>query len=112
MKAKKPAVKTAKKSVKKSAKKSGKKSAKKSGKKSAKKSVSESVKKLSCRVKICEACMNIRNGITNSPATSQGNFVPHTCGKTDQQLREFIFNMNLLNGMRRRLPYGSEFDDC
>ena len=104
MKAKKPAVK--------SAKKSEKKSAKKPAKKSAKKSVSESVMKQSSRVKICEACMNIRNGITNSPAKSQGNFVPHTCGKTDQQLREFIFNMNLINGMRRRLPYGSEFDDC
>ena len=96
MKAKKPAVKTA----------------KVSAKKSAKKSESESVKKQSSRVKICEACMNIRNGLSNSPATSQGNFVPHTCGKSDQQLREFIFNMNLLNGMRRRLPYGSEFDDC
>ncbi len=100
MKAKKPAVKTAKKSEKVSAKKS------------AKKSESESVKKQSSRVKICEACMNIRNGLSNSPATTQGNFVPHTCGKTDQQLREFIFNMNLINGIRRRLPYGSEFDDC
>ena len=104
MKAKKPAVKSAKVSV--------KKLAKKSAKKPAKKSVSESVKKQSSRVKICEACMNIRNGLSNSPATTQGKFVPHTCGKTDQQLREFIFNMNLLNGMRRRLPYGSEFDDC
>ena len=104
MKAKKPAVKTA--------PKSEKVSEKKSAKKPAKKSVSESVKKQSSRVKICEACMNIRNGLSNSPATTQGKFVPHTCGKTDQQLREFIFNMNLLNGMRRRLPYGSEFDDC
>ena len=100
MKAKKPAVKSAKKSVKKSAKKP------------AKKSVSESVKKQSSRVKICEACMIIRRGQTNSPATSQGNFVPHTCGKTDQQLREFTYNMRILNGLRRRLPYGSEFDDC
>ena len=104
MKAKKPAVKTA--------PKSEKVSAKKSGKKSAKKSVSESVKKQSSRVKICEACMNIRNGLSNSPATSQGNFVPHTCGKTDQQLREFSYNMRILNGIRRKLPYGSEFDDC
>jgi len=96
MKAKKPAVNTA----------------KKSEKKSAKKSVSESVMKQSSRVKICEACMNIRNGLSNSPATTQGNFVPHTCGKNDQQLREFIFNMNLINGIRRKLPYGSEFDDC
>jgi len=104
MKAKKPAVKTA--------SKSEKVSAKKSAKKPAKKSVSESVKKQSSRVKICEACMNIRNGLSNSPATSQGNFVPHTCGKTDQQLREFTYNMRILNGLRRRLPYGSEFDDC
>ena len=96
MKAKKPAVNTA----------------KKSEKKSAKKSVSESVMKQSSRVKICEACMNIRNGLSNSPATSQGNFVPHTCGKTDQQLREFSYNMRILNGIRRKLPYGSEFDDC
>ena len=88
-------------------------SAKKSAKKSVKKSAIESAKKQkSSGVKNCEACMNIRNGITNSPATSQGNFVPHTCGKTEQQLREFIFNMNLINGMRRRSPYGSEFDDC
>ena len=104
MKAKKPAVKTA--------KKSEKKSAKKPAKKSAKKSVSESVKKQSSRVKICEACMNIRNGLSNSPATTQGKFVPHTCGKTDQQLREFSYNMRILNGIRRKLPYGSEFDDC
>ena len=108
MKAKKPAVKSAKVS----AKKLAKKSAKKSAKKPAKKSVSESVKKQSSRVKICEACMNIRNGLSNSPATTQGNFVPHTCGKTDQQLREFTYNMRILNGLRRRLPYGSEFDDC
>ena len=104
MKAKKPAVKTA--------PKSEKVSAKKSEKKPAKKSESESVKKQSSRVKICEACMNIRNGLSNSPATTQGKFVPHTCGKTDQQLREFTYNMRILNGLRRRLPYGSEFDDC
>lgn len=100
MKAKKPAVKTAPKSEKVSAKKSAKKSAE------------ESVKKQSSRVKICEACMIIRRGQTNSPAISQGNFVPHTCGKSDQQLREFSYNMRILNGIRRKLPYGSEFDDC
>ena len=96
MKAKKPAVKSAKKSAKKSVKKSA---------------IESAIKQKSSGVKNCEACMNIRKGLTNSPATSQGNFVPHTCGKTDQQLREFIFNMNLLNGIRRKLTYGSEFDD-
>ena len=90
MKAKKPAVKSAKKSV----------------KKSAKKQKSIAVKKY------CEACLIIRKGPYNSPAKSQGNFLPHTCGKTPQQLREFSFNMNILNGIRRRLTYGSEFDDC
>ena len=94
------------------AKKPAAKSAKKSKKVSAKKSAKKSEKKQSSRVKICEACMNIRNGLSNSPAKSQGSFVPHTCGKTDQQLREFSYNMRILNGIRRKLPYGSEFDDC
>lgn len=85
----------------------------KSAKKSVKKSVNKSEKKQkSSGVKeYCEACQIIRNGPYNSPAKSQGNFVPHTCGKTPQQLREFTFNMNILNGIRRRLTYGSEFDD-
>ena len=90
MKAKKPAVKTAKKSEKKLAKK----------------------QKRPAVNKHCEACMNIRNGLSNSPATTQGKFVHHTCGKTDQQLREFIFNINLINAIRTKLPCASEFDDC
>ena len=104
MKAKKPAVKTA--------PKSEKVSAKKSGKKSVTKPAEESVKKQKSGVKkYCEACMNIRNGITNSPATSQGNFVPHTCGKTEQQLREFTYNMRILNSIRKRLKSGGGYDD-
>lgn len=87
------------------AKKPAGKSAKKSVNKSAKNHKSNGVKKY------CEACQIIRNGSYNSPVKSQGNLVPHTCGKSEQQLKEFTFNMNILNGMRRRLTYGSEFDD-
>lgn len=50
----------------------------------------------------CEACLRIRTGSCNSSAASRQKFIPHTCGKTGQELKEFIFNMNILFVMRGR----------
>jgi len=95
------------------AKKTAVKSAKKSEKKSVKKSAIESAKKQNSTgvKKYCEACLIIRNGSNNSPAKSQGNLVPHTCGKSEQQLREFSYNMRILNSIRKRLKSGGGYDD-
>ena len=50
----------------------------------------------------CKACQNIRNGNCNSSGSLKGIFFPHTCEKTGKELSEFIYHMNILNGMRNR----------
>ena len=48
----------------------------------------------------CEACLEIRNGSCNSNASSRRKLLYHTCGKTGQELKEFIYHMNILYVMR------------
>lgn len=50
----------------------------------------------------CEACLAIRKGAYYSSDTSQNKFIPHTCRKTGQELKEFIYHMNILFVINRR----------
>ncbi|MFZ1321546.1 MAG: hypothetical protein WAT71_08330 [Ignavibacteria bacterium] len=49
----------------------------------------------------CEACLRIRKGNVDSRGMSENNSIPHTCRKSLLELNEFIFHMNIINGLRR-----------
>ena len=49
----------------------------------------------------CKACLIIRRGSYNLFTDSQESFIPHTCRKSRQELKEFIYHMNIFYVMRR-----------
>lgn len=56
----------------------------------------------------CKACMIIRAGSVNCAGTSQDNVIRHTCSKTNRELNEFIYHMNIIHWMRRCGNFGRE----
>lgn len=50
----------------------------------------------------CKACMIIRLGPENSPAEMQGKYFPHTCGKNEEELKEFTTWMKMSNRLNKK----------
>ena len=60
----------------------------------------------------CKACLNIRRGSYNLFTDSQESFIPHTCRKSRQELKEFIYHMNIFYVMRRGISRGEYNNVC